>query len=392
MIARFNILLPFDLFVKEGDDLPTLGATVSGYSVTIHPLIYSAERPKLTDTLLGTSMCLQNIRVAPFIDSLRMGGRRVAQVNVLVMDFVKPEFDRNAELNTPVDPPPALAFEIANSVLARIRVHSRAFQIKPLEIIHDPWYLMYLRDDQQELEVEKDKVRGRCTTFLQLGFPALTSEIVKMAGDTSPTDEPYVWDQLLLDSFGLLPDVGSAIVIACAALETFITWALNILHGQQPLPNELWDWLNDRGDHTKEPSFREKFDVFLRVFAGHSLKEEHQLWQRFTELRDARNSLIHEGTARIGHRPVNAGKARELVNAASQIVKWVELLLPEARRRARTDAIGPFARRMATASEAAGLDLTGVEINAANQNESEIRLRLEPKAEKQSGSPPGSAE
>jgi hypothetical protein len=113
-------------------------------------------------------------------------------------------------------------------------------------------------------------------------------------------------------------------------LEIYIQWALDVLHKERPLPTGLWDWINDRGGFwLKNPSVEEQFDVLLRVLTGRSLKEEPQLWTRFLELRTARNSLAHKGAARLAGKLVDAGKARELVDNANKIIKWVESLLPE---------------------------------------------------------------
>lgn len=120
------------------------------------------------------------------------------------------------------DPPRDLAFGIANSILARIRVFSRAFQIKPLETNWNPWQIQYLTDDLQQLEAEEGKVRGIRSGSGEIGFATLTSDTIQMVVSGSQNQEPYSWDQLLLDAYEQLPDVGGAIVMAAAALETFI--------------------------------------------------------------------------------------------------------------------------------------------------------------------------
>jgi hypothetical protein len=122
------------------------------------------------------------------------------------------------------------------------------------------------------------------------------------------------------------------------------------------LPDGLWKWIKKRDHWSKEPSVGEEFDVLLRILGGRSLKEaEPALWQKFKELRDARNKVAHEGKAIIGKKPVDSEKAQSLVEDADTIIKWVEALLPERWRRARTDAQGPFSRRFATPEEAVHL-------------------------------------
>jgi hypothetical protein len=94
---------------------------------------------------------------------------------------------------------------------------------------------------------------------------------------------------------------------------------------------------------------------YRRVFTEHSLKDEAKLWQSFAELRKARNTLVHEGTAKLGLKPLEATDALNLINDADKIIKWVELLLPEGYRRARTDATGPFTRSLFSPTEASTL-------------------------------------
>ena len=143
----------------------------------------------------------------------------------------------------------------------------------------------------------------------------------------------------------------------------------------------LWEWINGRDHWTKEPSVAEKFDVFLRLFTEHSLKDDAQLWKGFMELRKARNALAHEGTAKVGSQVLGAGRAQELLNGADKIIKWVELLLPEARRRIRTEASGPFSRRLATVEESAVLDPSAIDVKAYAQNQGQITLRRNEEAE-----------
>jgi len=318
-----------------------------------------------------------------FTDNLLVNGRKVAQVNVLTVDFIKPEFERS--LDAPPDPKPEVAFEIANEVLARIRVYARAFLIKPLVIKSDPWQLRYLADDLQELESAEGKRRGGSGFSATVGDVAITPEIIQMVAANWQTAEPYVWDHLLLDAQGHLPDVGSSIVMVYAALETFIAWALKILHDARPLPDGLWEWINKRDHWSKEPSVSEEFGTLLTAFTGRSLKtEEPRLWESFGEIRKARNAVAHEGVAVTTGKAVDAAKAKELVDSAGKIIAWVEQLLPESHRRSRTEAIGPFARRVATPQEAEALGLAHVKsgnLGPLAPGES-ITFGFEPRSEK----------
>ena len=60
-----------------------------------------------------------------------------------------------------------------------------------------------------------------------------------------------------------------------------------------------------------------------------SLKENNLLWEAFSNLRDARNTFVHEGMAVIGCNPVTVEKANELVLYTEKIIKVVREWLPE---------------------------------------------------------------
>jgi hypothetical protein len=140
--------------------------------------------------------------------------------------------------------------------------------------------------------------------------------------------------ELLLDAMGLLPRVGPSLVLAATALETRIAEVLDLLEGRNPLPGGLWQWINDRGDYRKEPSTAEQFDVLLRVMSGRSLKDDAGLWEAFQNLRDARNSFVHEGVARIGKRPeaVTVDAAGTLIQQCWRILEWLDEFVPVERR------------------------------------------------------------
>lgn len=157
MIARFFILLPYDLFITEEEGWPTVELIAGDYRVRIYAPGLYGERPRATSSVLGQMAATLN--PPTFTEDLLVHGKHVAQANVLVLDFMKQEFNRSEEI--PPDPNPELAFEIANEYLARLRVYSRVFQIKPVVVNEDGWTLTYLTDNGEGLEVEPGKVRGR---------------------------------------------------------------------------------------------------------------------------------------------------------------------------------------------------------------------------------------
>lgn len=72
----------------------------------------------------------------------------------------------------------------------------------------------------------------------------------------------------------------------------------------------------------------------------------------------------------VGTSRVDARKATELVGGADKIIKWVELLLPGAQRRARTEAIGPFTRRLASQPTL----VAGFQVQVDPQNQGPVRV------------------
>jgi hypothetical protein len=146
------------------------------------------------------------------------------------------------------------------------------------------------------------------------------------------TFEPPAWHTLLLDAQAALPHVGTAVVLAATALEVFIADLLNLLAKESAAPKPLWDWIVDRDDDFfKQPTVSEQFDTLLKVFTGHSLKEENVLWQAFANLKNARNKFVHEGVARIGNSEssVSQADALALLGHAGAIVEQVREWIPE---------------------------------------------------------------
>ena len=117
-------------------------------------------------------------------------------------------------------------------------------------------------------------------------------------------------------------------VLGATALEVFIADLLNRMAQHSELSEDLWQWINDRDDYTRDPSTEEQFDVLLKHFTGHSLKEESALWEAFKNLRTGRNKFVHEGAAKIGGVDVTAQKAAELVGLAHKIVSQIREWLP----------------------------------------------------------------
>jgi hypothetical protein len=285
---------------------------------------------------------------AAVVTALKMNGQPTNFANAVQIDFKKDEFGRSRsrfmnmsidDLYTVSDPSVAAAFEVANDFLARLRSISRGIHIAQLTPDNTLWRLIYLNDDETPIAADREQIRSFTANQVRISTVGVDSAIWESAKSLSENFEPPVWDTLLLDAEKLAPHVGPAIVLANTALEAFIAVSLNVLANQAVHP-VLWLWINDRKDFRKEPSVAEQFDILLKVCSGKSLKEESALWEAFKNLRDIRNSFVHEGKALLGGAPVTVGKVKELIERAKAIVAWVENLLPEQHR--RPESPGPY--------------------------------------------------
>ena len=122
-------------------------------------------------------------------------------------------------------------------------------------------------------------------------------------------------------------------VLAAAALETLIAASLHSLAPAQRMPAELWDFINNRGDYRKEPSVAEQFDQLFHALTEHSLKERPELWEAFRNIREARNTLMHQGKMSVGNAEVTRSQAFAFIARAKEIADWVEQFLPDAAKR-----------------------------------------------------------
>jgi hypothetical protein len=312
MIARLHVAVPFNMAVPEGVEFKLYTYEDEGYSVTVFP-------PTHTDQpMTGT---------VP--DGVKVDGAAGFFANGLTIKFHKETFDRSR--NVLYDPPLPLMIWAVNSFLARLRYVTRGQMVHLVNTLPAPWRLRYLNDDETELEEDPELCRGRgalAVRWSQVGINASTWEQVH---SLAPDFKAPVWDDLRLDALAALPSVGTAIVLAFASLETFIAQILDALASRSALPPELWKWINDRGNFLKEPTTEEQFDVLLRLFTGHSLKDDGALWEAFRNLKEARNAFVHEGVAAIGKgkKPVAEAEATQLVSRVDQIIKWVRQWLPD---------------------------------------------------------------
>jgi hypothetical protein len=188
--------------------------------------------------------------------------------------------------------------------------------------------LVYLNDDETELAKDEKLIRGRGTQQFSFSWIALNKDVWNDIFSLGPGYEPLAWQDLLLDAMEQMSNVDHGIVLAATAMEVFIASTLDRLAEAKEIDPILWRFINERDDPYKEPSVEEQYDVILKYLIGHSLKEEHDLWEAFKNLKNARNSFVHEGVAKVGGKPITENEGRRLIIAASNITAKVRDWLP----------------------------------------------------------------
>lgn len=309
MIARLFVILPFSVTIPEGEQFKIYEYIDDGYKIRFYPLQKSTEPAEQFE-----------------YDELRINGISAFQANALRIDFLKDDFERKE--GSACDPSYSLISRTVNSFLLRLRFVTRGSKIRPINFPMASWRMQYLNDDESELKEEKGFMRGRGGRKFQFSWITLNSDIWDNLNTLSPDYTPPQWDSLLLDADSALPEVGPAIVLASTALEVFISHILNELAKESSIPADLWDWINNRRFWLKEPDTGEQFDDLLKILLGTSLKENNDLWEGFKNLKDARNSFVHQGEASIGNNPVSDVDARKLVIKAIEIIKFIKEKLP----------------------------------------------------------------
>lgn len=306
MIARVLIPLPFFITVLTEENYVIYESEISGYNFRILPPLRSPQ-------------------AASLVYELSVDERTAIQVDVLHIEFRKSDFMRDK--NSPPDPPLDLILQIGNAFIRRLRSVAVAPRAMPLLELSN-FRIEYLNDDGSPLPDQEGLRRG----LVKWGYAVdciILDEAVWKAVNELPLDfEPTPWDELVLDARAQLPNVGTAIALGYTALEVMIDAALDRLASDKVQPLPLWEWVNDRGFWLREPTVQEKFDSLLKIVGGTSLKST-PLWESFSQLKDARNSFVHDGKPLIKGKLVDVLRTQELLKKTEAIISFVLGLLPE---------------------------------------------------------------
>jgi hypothetical protein len=345
MIARLSILLPFTLSVRQGDPLTPIEFDAPPLKVRIHPPCRAASDPQAADATspVPALAVIEGLICAdpqPTTDAVTIDGQSTVQANLLRVDLVGPDFDRRRTTHEGPEGDAVLGmlFSQANAFLARLRASVGATEVKQVSRKSCYWRMDFLTDEERPFPIDPTStvVSRRWGTSFEWRLVGITSEVWDFVRGLPVDHGPSTWATLMLDAESFLPEIGASVVLASAALETLIAGALERLSKDSSIPSDLWSWIMDRkADFQKQPSVGEQYDVLLRALSTKSLKDDLRLWGVFRNLREARNTYVHEGIALIGGREVLLDDARRLIAGAKEIIDWVEALLPPDKRSPR---------------------------------------------------------
>jgi hypothetical protein len=341
MIARFRVLLPYRLLLRAGDKFEAFEVERGSYRGLVHPPYQAAGPVEATDPLSDVPVSELAAGIAPAIPQVEhigvtMDGAPTVFANAFQIDVRQEAFDRSPgqrDDDAAGDPPIAWFLEVVNAVLSRLRSGLQAPDIKAIRSDQSIWGLEYLEDDGSPIKRVKGEVWGASGFEAHVSLPGLNEEKWGWAISAAGMHVAPVWETLQLDAEAMLPEVGPAIVLAETALETVAERLLDVCASAQCLPAGLWQWINDEKKFQRPPSVAEQFDDLLRILGGRSLKDAPALWEKFQNLKRARNSFVHEGVAKVGSTVVSPRMAADLVAGAREILDWVDPMLATEDRR-----------------------------------------------------------
>jgi hypothetical protein len=360
VIAYFQLVLPGEVLVLADEPLPPLtmeGVELEGVG-QVEVIVYPPYRSRRSlsafrvgdATPLGDDPdALNPVDPQPVEPMVVIDGAPAVRCDVIAVEVHGEDFDRRRATKSGssevIQPLLDLACEAANGVLQVLRVLTRAPHLKPIGP-QPEFRMVFLDDDRKSLPEEADKIRGRGYLPYKIQLVAVTPGVWGTVPAVGGYEIP-AWEELLLDAKNVvLEEIGPPIVLAAAAVETRIRNALDVLAAGK-VPADVWQWTTTRGgDFTKTPLVAEMLDTLLLGLGGRSLREDPRLWKAGDELRQARNAFVHGGRAVIARKkrrsraasrmiPVTRDKVLELVDAAGEIIDFIELLLPESERRPR---------------------------------------------------------
>jgi len=316
MLARVHIQLPYAFIVPKDEKYNVYEYEKDDYTVKV----YMLERSERADSYNET-------------DSVTIDEQEAFNADVLRIDYQKDDFERkkaNSEKYELVcDPPIDFIKDTANEFLARLRYVTGGSKIKLLQFPSINWNLRYLNDDGSELPKEEGYRRGLGGRKFEFSYIAINKEVWDNVHSIDPFQPLPIWKTLLLDAESMLPEIGPAIILTFTALDVFISIILDEIVKTGKIDTPLWDWINDRGFHLKNPSVDDKFSFLSDYLIGKSIKDDSDLWSSFKDLQKARNSFAHNGVAIVNNTEVTLEKARKFIIKTNEIINFIKEDLPK---------------------------------------------------------------
>jgi len=308
MIARVLIYLPFKILIHKEEHFPIYSVTDSDYVIEFYPpgrdsnAVFEPE-PKI----------------------IKMDDKEAFYANFIQIDFIKDKF--NLSSHDVFDPPLDKINRVLNSFLIRLKHTTQSPQIHPLQIDSYRLCITYINETGKSDEKVDENIVGKCKERVEFNFVALNKDLWDDTFSNRSNLTSQRWTNLLLDANDELPNIGSAVVLAFTALEIFISEILDQLSSKN-VPTDLWTWINSR---QKEPKTVEQYDLLLKIFTGHTLKDEPKLWDAFNHLKSARDTFVHGGVARITRKSdeLEIDEARKLIQQADEITLRIREWLPK---------------------------------------------------------------
>lgn len=318
MIARVAVHIPESLWLQESAQFKPFVAEYNSERVMVYPPLqcpFEVRPDEDGNFNVNDVYCMltpvQRERVYPFV---RMNGEYVKHANLLQLDFIRADFNRNA--GGEQDPRRDLIEAVVTNIVARLRYTIGAPTFREFKLLDTFWTVRYLDNEGLDLPEEKGRVRGRVNTPFRFRFTGLDLHSWEATQSLSVDFQPQLWERLFLDAQFLLPEVGPALTLAIAAIETA---ADAMIH------DRLRGYLKKADALITKNRLGQRLDHVAKQLTGVSLKDEpNALWDAFDRLRRARNAAAHEGVPVIDGAVVDDQVALKMILAIRPVLDWIE--------------------------------------------------------------------
>jgi len=325
MIARVAIHLPVSLWLEQDSSLTPFECNFRHRRLRVHAPSQSGFDIRADEhghfNVNELLMQLRPVAHPKVYDRVKMNGQFVKHADLLEIDFVADSFFRNA--GGPEDPAPSEIEPVVRNIVARLRYTTGSPTFREFELAQTFWITRYMDDNGNELTEQPGLVRAHVHAPFEFTFSGLDDHSWEASRILDFSFEPQAWERLYLDAHFLLPEVGPALTLALAAVETAADQLIrDNLAGKQDEAESL----------IKRRRLAQRLDEVARQLIGQSLKDDAELWNWFNRLRLARNASSHAGSPMLDGEVINRLAAFDIIAASERILQWIQqFLLPEHR-------------------------------------------------------------